>query len=197
MSRPMMTKISNAMPSPQVSQTPFLCLSLSPFHFCDGNKQHPLTHRPMTPAQFAAPVSFPNLLTIDAIHESTSARLETLTFVMRHLPPRFGDADDDGCWNDACARAIAASSMSPIATLAPRESKISTTESPMPLAPPVTAMTCPSNSCSRPIFIVCVGADPETDEMLRGMIKNMMGKRKKKKLLFSFLGPLPTILRLL
>lgn len=151
----------------------------------------------MTPAQFAAPVSFPNLLTIDAIHESTSARLETLTFVMRHLPPRFGDADDDGCWNDACARAMAASSMSPIATLAPRDSKISTTESPIPLAPPVTAMTCPSNSCSRPIFIVCVGADPETDEMLRGMIKNMMGKRKKKNLLFSFLGPLPTILRLL
>lgn len=56
----------------------------------------------------------------------------------------------------------------------------------MPLAPPVTAMTCPSNSCSRPIFIVWVGADPETDEMLRVMMSNMMGK-KKKNILFSFL----------
>lgn len=189
-----MTKISNAM-CPHKSAEHRFSFSF-PVHFCDGNKQHLLTHRPMTPAQFAAPVSFPNLLTIDAIHESTSARLETLTFVMRHLPPRFGDADDDGCWNDACARAMAASSMSPIATLAPRDSKISTTESPIPLAPPVTAMTCPSNSCSRPIFIVCVGADPETDEMLSVMMSNMMGKKKKNSLI-SFLGPLPTILRLL
>lgn len=92
---------------------------------------------PITPAQLTAPSSFPYLVRIDEIQDSTFSRDVTSS-----LATVKGTARDEKC---ASAASREDGTMSPIQTVAPREEMSLAVASPIPLAPPVMAMIFPCN----------------------------------------------------